>query len=87
MTSIEQIKQQLDAIQARNKRVEADKAWETSWSRKLLIAILTYIVVVLFFFAAELPEPFINAIVPSLGFVISTSTVPFFKRWWIKKNV
>ena len=35
-------------IKERNKRVELDKAWETSWTRKLCICILTYIVVVIY---------------------------------------
>ena len=32
-------------IEQRNSRVEADKAWETSWARKVSIAFVTYIVV------------------------------------------
>ena len=69
-----------------NKKVEADKAWETSYSRKLLILILTYFVIVIFFFVSNLGNPFINAIVPSLGFFLSTLTIPFFKNWWLKNR-
>ncbi|HPN15218.1 MAG TPA: hypothetical protein PLF71_03855 [bacterium] len=83
MTTIEDLKSEIDKINARNQRVEADKAWETSWSRKLLILALTYIVVVIFFFISNLGNPFINAIVPTLGFFLSTLTVPFFKNWWL----
>ena len=32
-------------IEDRNKRVEADKAWEGSWTRKISIMALTYLVV------------------------------------------
>jgi len=39
-------------IQERNKKVDSDKAWETSLSRKIIIAILTYFVIVLFFYFA-----------------------------------
>lgn len=84
MEDLSQIKQELDAIKERNARVEADKAWETSTFRKVLIAILTYIVVVIFFFVASLPKPFINAIVPTIGFTLSTLSVSFFKNWWLK---
>jgi hypothetical protein len=83
MTNIEDLKKELDEIKARNKRVEADKAWEISWTRKLLILILTYIVIVIFFLVAKLPDPFVNAVVPSVAFVLSTLTVPLFKKWWI----
>ncbi len=77
-------KERLDLIEQRNKRVELDKAWETSWIRVTIIAILTYITIVLFFFVAELPKPFINSIVPTTGFVLSTLSLPFFKKIWIK---
>ena len=83
MTTIEELKKELDEIKTRNKRVEADKAWETSWTRKLLILILTYIVIVIFFLVAKLPDPFANAVVPSVAFVLSTLTVPLFKKWWL----
>jgi len=78
------LEKRLEAIEQRNKKVELDKAWETSWSRKIIIAILTYITIVLFFFVAELPKPFINSIVPTTGFVLSTLSLPFFKKVWIK---
>lgn len=75
---------EIEELKARNRRVETDKAWETSWTRKGVIAGLTYSVVVLFFFVADLANPFVNAIVPSIGFVLSTLTVPLFKKWWIR---
>lgn len=85
MENFEQLKREIETIKTRNKKVEADKAWETSFSRKVLIAILTYFVVVLFFFVANLAKPFVNAIVPTLGFILSTLTVPIFKKFWLNK--
>jgi hypothetical protein len=86
MDEIEQIKKDINEIKERNARVEKDKAWETSLYRKILVAILTYIVVVLFFFFAHLPKPFVGAIVPTVGFVLSTLSVPFFKKIWLKNK-
>ena len=77
---------EINLIKERNKRVELDKAWETSWTRKILVAVLTYIVIVIFFYFAKLQNPFVNAIVPTLGFVISTFSIPLFKNWWIKSQ-
>jgi len=77
------IKKEIEAIKQRNKRVEADKAWEISISRKILVAILTYLVIVIFFYFAGLPKPFINSIVPTLAFVLSTLTLPYFKKLWL----
>lgn len=73
-------------IQKRNKRVEADKAWEISWTRRIIIVILTYIVIVIFFYSASLPKPFVNSIVPSLAFILSTLSLPFFKKLWINSQ-
>lgn len=84
MESIEQITNEITAIKERNKKVEADKAWETSLSRKILVAVLTYLVVVVFFYFAGLTKPFINAIVPTLGFLLSTLSIPLFKKYWVK---
>ena len=81
---IKNFEERLKTIEKRNKKVELDKAWETSWSRKIIIAILTYIVIVLFFHVTQLTKPFINSIVPTIGFVLSTLSLPFFKKIWIK---
>lgn len=40
------LEKEIKDIKERNKRVEKDKAWEVSWTRKICIMILTYIVVV-----------------------------------------
>ncbi|MCX6803510.1 MAG: hypothetical protein NTY48_02980 [Candidatus Diapherotrites archaeon] len=77
-------KKEIEAIKMRNARVEADKAWEVSKTRKVIIAVLTYIVIVLFFVVATLPNPFVNALVPTAGFVLSTLSLPYFKKMWLK---
>jgi|TARA_B100002003_G_C14075841_1_gene517579 hypothetical protein len=79
-----ELKEDIQQIKERNFRVETDKAWETSITRKLIIAILTYVVIVIFFFMAELPKPWINSIVPSLAFILSTLSLPLFKKLWVK---
>jgi len=81
------IEQEILAIKDRNKKVEMDKAWETSLARKMTIFLLTYFVIVVFFYFAELPKPFVNSIVPALAFLLSTLTLPFLKKYWIKKRI
>lgn len=87
MTSIEELQQEIENIKARNSRVEADKAWETSWTRKAIILVLTYLVIVVFFIFAQLPEPYLNAIVPTAAFVLSNLSIPLFKKWWLDKII
>ena len=79
------LQSQIQSILSRNARVEADKAWETSGARKIVVALLTYIVIVLFFLAGGFPRPWVNALVPTLGFLLSTLTVDLAKSWWLKK--
>ncbi len=81
---MENLEKEIEKIQERNQRVEIDKAWETSFFRKVVIAIITYFVIVLFFIFAQVPNPFVNAIVPTLGFILSTLSLPFFKQIWMK---
>jgi len=85
MEELQELKSEIEKIKERNRKVEADKAWETSWSRKILIAVLTYIVIVIFFFMAGSNEPFINALVPTLGFILSTLSVNLFKDIWLSR--
>lgn len=83
---IESISRRLEKIEQRNQRVEADKAWETSWQRRILILALTYLLVLLYFFVIEVEKPFLNAIVPTLGFFLSTLTVSFAKQRWLENH-
>jgi sterol desaturase/sphingolipid hydroxylase (fatty acid hydroxylase superfamily) len=78
------MKEDIEQIKQRNKKVESDKAWETSKTRRIIIALMTYFVIVIFLWSINAPHPWLNAIVPALGFILSTLTFPFFKRVWLK---
>ncbi|MFA6027791.1 MAG: hypothetical protein WC752_02595 [Patescibacteria group bacterium] len=75
---------EINEIKSRNKRVEGDKAWETSWVRIILVAILTYLVVCLFLYIIKAEQPFVTAIIPTIGFVLSTASLSFAKKIWLK---
>ncbi|MDR1026187.1 MAG: hypothetical protein LBL47_02190 [Lactobacillus sp.] len=78
------LEKEVKKIIERNKKVEADKAWETSFSRKILVALATYFVMILVMHALDLDKPYIGAIIPTLGFVLSTLSVNFARSIWIK---
>lgn len=80
------LEKKIEEIEKRNKRVELDKKWETSAIRKCLIMILTYSIILLFFVIINVEKPFINALVPTIGFFLSTLTLDYFKKIWLKKN-
>jgi hypothetical protein len=84
MTSISDLEKEILEIKKRNKKVEIDKAWETSWSRKFLLIIFTYLGIGFYLQAIDIYKPWSNAIVPSVGFLLSTLTLPFLKKIWEK---
>ena len=87
---MENLERDIQEIKVRNKRVELDKAWETSPTRKLSIAILTYFVITLFFLVAGFSKPLLNSLVPTAGYILSTLSLPIIKKWWTEgkdKNV
>jgi uncharacterized membrane-anchored protein len=84
MSTLTDLRSEINQIKERNRRVEADKAWETSWTRRILVALLTYFVIVVLFHFAGVANPLFNSVIPALAFVLSTSSLPFLKGFWIK---
>jgi len=84
MISNNQVEQEFAKINDRNKKVEADKAWETSFTRRLLLMLFTYLAIGLYLKAINIDRPWLNAIVPAIGFMLSTLTLPFIKTLWLK---
>jgi hypothetical protein len=84
---MENLEQRIQQIEERNKKVELDKAWEVSWSRRILLMIFTYLSIGIYLWAIDIARPWINAIVPAVGFMISTLTMPFFKKVWQKRKI
>ncbi len=79
--------QEINKIKERNKRVETDKAWETSWTRRICICILTYFVVVLYSWViSQISNIWLSSIVPVIGFTISTLSLKLVRKIWEKKR-
>ncbi|PCJ98621.1 MAG: hypothetical protein COA45_07855 [Zetaproteobacteria bacterium] len=72
-------------LQERNKRVEADKAWETSRTRRALIALFTYLVVGFYLNLLNVNYAWLHALVPPMAYVLSTLSLPLVKKIWIEK--
>lgn len=83
---IGKLEKQIGQILARNQKVEADKRWETSFLRRMLVAIFTYLPIAIYMWAIQVPSPWLNAVVPTLGFLISTLTLPWFKKLWLNSQ-
>jgi len=75
----------LSAIQERNRRVEADKAWETSWTRRMVIAAGTYILVTVYLSCLGVANAPLHAVVPAGGYLASTLSLAVIKKQWITR--
>ena len=75
---------EIELIKTRNKRVEIDKAWETSKTRRVIISIMTYFIIVIFLFSIDAPNPWLISLVPTTGYLLSTLTLPLIKKWWVR---
>ena len=75
----------VQAIKERNTRVEADKAWEISWARRILIAVGTYIIIGAYLTYLHVEQAWLHAVVPAVAYMISTLGLGFVKNIWIEK--
>lgn len=80
---MENLEKKIKNIEERNKRVELDKKWETSWTRRICIMILTYIVVIIYsYLTKNISNIFLSSLVPVLGFTLSTLSLKFIRKIW-----
>lgn len=77
------IEKEVEQIKERNRRVEADKAWETSWTRRLFIAMVTYAAALVWLVWIDEPAAWLKAFVPAVAYFLSTLTLPALRKWWI----
>lgn len=79
------LEERIEKIEKRNKRVEKDKAWETSIVRKVCIAVLTYIVVIIYSYTIrETDNILLSSLVPVIGFTLSTLSLKGIRNLWEK---
>ena len=77
------IEEEINNIKERNKRVELDKKWETSLTRKIFIMVLTYIVVIIYsYLVRNYDNIFLSSLVPVIGFTLSTLSLKVVRKIW-----
>lgn len=84
MVTLQDLESEIEKIKERNRRVEREKAWEVSWTRRIMVAVVTYVVIAIFFIFIGTDEPLRDSIVPSAAFVLSTLSGPFIKKLWLR---
>ena len=84
---LKELEEKIIKFEERNKRVEMDKAWETSWTRKVCIMILTYIVVITYSFVIRnYDNILLSSLVPVIGFTLSTLSLKYIRKNWENKH-
>lgn len=82
-----ELEEEIIKIKKRNKRVELDKSWETSWTRKICIILLTYVVVIIYsYITKEISNIWLSSLVPVIGFTLSTLSVKLIRKIWEKNK-
>ena len=82
-----ELEERIEKIEKRNKRVELDKKWEISYTRKICIMVLTYIIVVSYsYLVRNNNNIFLSSLVPVIGFGLSTLSLKLIRRCWEKNN-
>ena len=79
---------EIEKIIERNKRVEQDKAWETSFFRRVFLTIITFILAFLFLKVIHAENAFWGACVPAGAFLLQsqTKTLAPLRKIWEKRN-
>jgi len=86
MTTIQELEKRISSIEERNRRVEMDKTWEMSWMRRVILMVCTYLAIGFYLHAIKISEAWLNAIVPTIAFFLSTLTLPIVKQYWIRRK-
>ena len=84
---IQNLEREIKMLKERNRRVEAEKGWETSSFRVFSIALITYIVAAVVLYTIGIENYFFAAVVPTLGYILSTLSLPAIRRWWMNRHV
>lgn len=66
---IKELEKRISNIEKRNQKVEQDKKWETSLIRRILLITFTYFSIAFYMNAIKVINPWLNAVIPSIGFL------------------
>lgn len=86
MDKIEKLEVEIEKIKERNRKVESDKSWEQSLTRRIFIGVSTYLLISLFLIIIKAEKPFLAAIIPAVAYLVSTLSLGLLKSWWIRNK-
>lgn len=84
--TLEEIEKRVFQIEERNKRVEKDKAWETSKTRTAFISFITFLLIFVFMKSINAERPLLNSLIAVAAYWLSTQSYGLLKSWWLDKR-
>ena len=82
------LEKEITLIKERNNKVELDKKWERSMTRRIAICLLTYLIVLLYsYFINNQGSIFFNSAIPVMGFFLSTLSLDLIRTIWNKQKI
>ena len=85
--TLKELEKEVNEIKERNKKVESNKSWETSFVRKICIMILTYITVIIYsYIIREYDNILLSSLVPVIGFTLSTLSLNIIRKLYEKSK-
>merc|ERR1711924_135801 len=82
--SIGDLRQDVTKLRHRNRMKDIDKEWDSSILKTIIIMACTYMLLGLYMAAIEVPQPWLSAIVPTVGYMLSTLALPSVKPIWLR---
>ena len=78
---------EINLLKQRNYEKDRGKEFESSYTRIFFLMAVTYVTLALYmYYVLKTSRPYLDAIVPTVGFNISTWGLPYVKEWWIQIN-
>ncbi len=84
MKTIQELRLEIEKITKRNKKVERDKQWETSCTRRIFIASITFLSAFSFLKIMNMEPAILGAFVPVGGFLLSQLSIKPLRKIWDK---
>lgn len=81
---IQELQEEVERLKLKVKSDELKDQWHQSKVRIVYVSVTTYVVALVFMFAFDIDNPFLNAFIPSLLYVFSFQSLPFIRRMWTR---
>lgn len=55
-------------------------------ARRSIVAVMTYAIAAVLLYSMNLADPLLNALIPTVGYLLSTLSIPVIKKHWIARR-